>query len=229
MPPAAAEGPGPGEALRRAQARGRRQLPLRPVQVSALGSPTRPTKLVQNSSSQLVFGEGKYSDFIILYYSGTSRFLILFFFPLLPAKYSLFSGTRTSGKLVASAGSHAAILTGRLRRAVKVGSPTSPAERFAAEGGRLGRRDDGRTRRFAQGQKPSSRVTSTQVCLHQHPLQPPSSGGRVAPGETKTPHSNSGFPTQSWCDLREVTYLHRFTFYRQTGDCGTCLTTEGTE
>lgn len=54
--------------------------------------PGQSAKILQNAPSQLVFRE-KYPDSLILYYSGTSGFLILFSFLLLPAKYNLFSGT----------------------------------------------------------------------------------------------------------------------------------------
>lgn len=68
------------------------QLFLWVVQVSSPQASWTICKNFAECSLWLVFRE-KYPDFLILYYSGTSRFLILLFFLLLPAKYSLFSGT----------------------------------------------------------------------------------------------------------------------------------------
>lgn len=89
-PSRGAEGHGEGESPENSPEPGDwRQLPLWLVQVSGPQASGASANSLQNVPSQTVFREEKHFNFLILYYSGTSRFLIPFFIPLLPAKHSV--------------------------------------------------------------------------------------------------------------------------------------------
>lgn len=115
---------------------------------------------------QTVFMEEKHFNFLILYYSGTSRYLILFLIPFLPAKYSLFSST--CGLWEADGFSGVAALLVHLeadRQWFKVGVSPFPF-RVHSQETRVRRKGHEGTLGFVQSQKSSSRVVKIQMCLH---------------------------------------------------------------